>query len=98
MVVVRGVNVYPGAIEDILRGAGGVAEYRVEVRQQSALAEMSIEVEPESPDQEPGLSARLESVLRDALALRIPVTVVPAGSLPRFEMKAKRWIRLERPA
>jgi hypothetical protein len=27
-----------------------------------------------------------------AFPLRIPVSVLPAGSLPRFEMKAKRWV------
>jgi len=35
----------------------------------------------------------LETALQTAFNLRIPVTVVPQGSLPRFEMKAQRWVR-----
>ncbi|MSV28440.1 MAG: phenylacetate--CoA ligase family protein [Bryobacterales bacterium] len=95
MVVVRGVNVYPAAVENILRTTGGVAEYRVEVRTDRALADLHIEVEP-APDHadDPGLVHRIETALRNALALRIPVVVVPVGSLPRFEMKAKRWVRV----
>jgi phenylacetate-CoA ligase len=95
MVVVRGVNVYPSAIEDILRAAGGVAEYRVEVRTHHALAELSLQVEP-SVDHDDGtpLAHRLEAALNQAFALRIPVTSVARGHLPRFEMKAQRWVRL----
>src|SRR5262249_40399759 len=46
MVVVRGVNLYPSAIEEIIRGCDGVAEYRVEIRTERSLSEMSIQVEP----------------------------------------------------
>lgn len=91
MVVVRGVNVFPGAVEQILRAAGGVAEYRVHVASNRSLVELEIEVEPEGESD--ALAHRLESALRDALALRIPVTVVERGVLPRFEMKARRWVR-----
>jgi hypothetical protein len=31
--------------------------------------------------------------LVQAFSLRIPVVVVPGGGLPRFEMKAHRWVR-----
>jgi phenylacetate-CoA ligase len=92
MVVVRGVNLYPSAIEDVLRSCEGVAEYRVEVRTDRALPEVSIQVEPSRDDE--GLTHRLESALRSAFGLRIPVATAPRGSLPRFEMKAQRWVRL----
>jgi phenylacetate-CoA ligase len=94
MVVVRGVNVYPGAVEDILRGVGGVAEYRVEIHTDQSLAELSIQVEP-APDcaDERGLAARLQAALHSALGLRVSVSSVPRGQLPRFEMKARRWAR-----
>ncbi len=92
MVVVRGVNLYPSAVEDVVRSCDGIAEYRVEIRTERALSELSIQVEPSREDA--GLVHRLESALRDAFGLRVPVTTVPAGSLPRFEMKAQRWIRV----
>jgi hypothetical protein len=38
------------------------------------------------------LEHRIAFALRDSLSLRIPVTAVPRGTLPRFEMKAKRWV------
>jgi phenylacetate-CoA ligase len=94
MVVVRGVNVYPAAIEAVLRSTGGVAEYRVVVLQPAAgMVELKLDVEPESAP-EPGFAHRIEARLREALSLRIPVTLAPVGSLPRFEMKARRWVRL----
>ncbi len=93
MVVVRGVNVYPSAIEHILRSTGGVIEYRVEISESRSLTELRLEVEPENGN-DPALAHRIEATLRDALALRIPVTIVASGSLPRFEMKAKRWIKV----
>jgi len=94
MVVVRGVNVYPSAIEDILR-ACGVAEYRVEVRAHRTLPELSILVELPRPNEDgQSLAHRLEAALSGALALRIPVSCVAGGTLPRFEMKAQRWVRL----
>ena len=89
MVVVRGVNVYPSAVEDILRAAGGVAEYRVEIHTHHALPELRIQVEASAEH-----AQRIQTALNNAFALRIPVSSVPAGTLPRFEMKAKRWVRL----
>jgi phenylacetate-CoA ligase len=93
MVVVRGVNLYPSAIEDVLRACDGVAEYRVEIRTERALSELTVKVEA-SNDGDAGLAHRLEAALRNAFALRIPVALVGRGTLPRFEMKAQRWVRL----
>jgi phenylacetate-CoA ligase len=94
MVVVRGVNVYPSAVDEIIRGLDGVAEYRVRVSTLEALTEMSIEIEarPECANDD-ALAQRLEVNFETALALRVPVKAVPRGTLPRFEMKARRWVR-----
>ena len=91
MVVVRGVNVYPSAVEEILRSAGGVAEYRVHLSRNDALGEMSVEVEPNNGDDN-SLATRLAKVFQETLALRVPVNIVEPGALPRFELKARRWI------
>jgi phenylacetate-CoA ligase len=93
MVVIRGVNVYPSAIEDVIRACGGVAEYRAEITTVRAMTEISLKIEPD-PNAADDLSHRLESGLRDALGLRIPTEIVEPGTLPRFEMKARRWVRL----
>jgi len=95
MVCVRGVNVYPGAVEEIIRARPGVAEYQVCVDTTSTLAEISLKLEPlpEASDAA-GLVREVESALQTAFNLRIPVAAVPPGSLPRFEMKAQRWVKV----
>lgn len=94
MVIVRGVNVHPSAVEGIVQGVGGIAEYQVRLTQQGPLTEMEVAVEPAADCcNTDGLARQLERAFEIHLALRIPVEFVPAGSLPRFEMKAKRWIR-----
>ena len=95
MEVVRGVNVYPSAIEEVMRRECEVAEYQVEIDARSTLTEVRVEVEPVPECQHPeALAQRLERALRATFTLRIPVTPVEAGSLPRFELKARRWNRL----
>lgn len=95
MVTVRGVNLYPAAVEEIVRSCQGVGEYRVTFEKRRELAEVALEVEPSPDCQDPStLGERLKKMMGMAFTLRIPVSVVPPGSLPRFEMKAKRWVRL----
>ena len=95
MVIVRGVNVFPSAVEDIIRSSGDVAEYQVSVSNARSLTELSLQIEPRPSCSDPvALVKRLEKSFADAFALRVPVKTVPAGTLPRFEMKAKRWIKI----
>lgn len=88
MIVVRGVNLYPSGVDAVLHGVAEIAEYRVEVSRRGALVE--IEVTIESADDTAARKA--EAALASAFSLRIPVRRVEPGSLPRFEMKARRWI------
>jgi phenylacetate-CoA ligase len=95
MVVVRGVNVYPSLIEELVRAFPAVAEYRTQLDCRHAMSELLVEVEPEASYSEPAkLQKELERSLQTALNLRVPVRMLPPGSLPRFEMKAQRWTRL----
>jgi len=94
MVIVRGVNVYPTAVEEIIRRFGEVAEYCVHASGAAALMELRVEVEPadrcRNADE---LISQVQQALETAFSLRIPVTAVAPGSLPRFEMKAHRWVK-----
>jgi phenylacetate-CoA ligase len=92
MVVLRGVNLYPSAVEQVVRSSGGVAEFRVEVYTERALTEMSIQIEPTAEEDAAALSHRVAAALHYAFGLRVAVSAVPPGTLPRFEAKAKRWI------
>jgi len=93
MIIVRGVNVYPSAIEGIIRGFAEVAEYRVHVSAKQALTEMRVEIELVTGVAAQALTTKLEQMFQKAFALRVPVIVVAAGTLPRFEMKAVRWMK-----
>lgn len=93
MIIVRGVNIYPSAIEEIIRGFAEVAEYRVHVSLKQALTEMRVEIEPIAGAATQALATQLEQMFHKAFALRVPVSVVAAGTLPRFEMKAMRWVK-----
>jgi phenylacetate-CoA ligase len=89
MVVVRGVNLYPSAVEAAVRQVPGIEEYRVVISRRGALVEIELQIE--SADDT--AAARLERTLTAAFALRIPVTRVAAHTLPRFELKARRWVK-----
>ena len=91
MVIIRGVNLYPSAVEAVLSQLSGIAEYRVYIDKTSALPEIRLEIEP-TPDASANLTEQATDLLRNHFLLRIPVELVPAGSLPRFELKARRWV------
>lgn len=89
MISIRGNNFYPSALENVLRRFAEVIEYRVTVDATSALAELRIEVEANESTAR-GLPDKIAAAIRDELLFRADVTLAPAGSLPRFEMKAQR--------
>ena len=87
MMIVRGMNIYPTAIEQILHSFPEVVEYRITARKQGAMDELLIEVEDHL--QQP---ARIAQELQLKLGLKIDVRSVSAMSLPRFEGKGQRFI------
>ena len=94
MVCIRGVNLYPAAVEEVIRSLPGIAEYQVQLERRPSLAEIRLQMEPLPQVQDPArLARRLSQRLRDVFALRIPVDLAACGALPRFEMKARRWVR-----
>jgi len=93
MINIRGVNVYPASIESIVRRFSEVAEFRSTVTRAGSLRALTLEIEPISEtSSQADLAARVSHQLRLALGLTVPVKVVEAGTLPRFEMKARRFI------
>jgi phenylacetate-CoA ligase len=93
MIHLRGNNVYPSAVEAILRRFDDVVEYRITVDESAPLTALRIEVEPAEGVDGSGLAALVGQALRDELLFRADVTPVPVGNLPRFEMKAHRLVR-----
>ena len=93
MVTIRGANVYPAAVEAVVRRFSEVAEYRVTVASDGGIRALSLEVELTSRSWgAPSIANQIVSQLQEALGLTVPVRVVDPGTLPRFEMKARRFV------
>lgn len=98
MLTIRGNNVYPSALEDWIRQIPRIAEYRITVRDQKAMQHVQIEVEPEAAVQ---TESETEQIIKEVIQLfrsrlnfQVDVQAVPTGTLPRFEMKGKRFHKL----
>ena len=92
MVNIRGANIYPTAVETVLREIDAVVEYRCTVRAGSSLRSLAVEIEVERGARADGVTTLAARRLREALGLNVEVTSVASGALPRFEMKARRFI------
>ena len=93
MVVVRGNNLHPGALQTILHRFADVAEYLVEIDESASLAVLRLSIEPVPGVDGTALAGRVERAIRDELLFRAEVRAVGPGTLPRAEMKARRWLR-----
>jgi len=94
MLLVRGTNVYPRAVEAIVREHAAVDEFQIHlttvdgIRDEIAVrCEVRVGQEAEWPKVRERLAADLAHAIE---GLTIPVVEAPRGSLPRFELKAKR--------
>jgi phenylacetate-CoA ligase len=89
MFTVRGVNLYPSQVEDIVRRHPQVAEFAIERRRLRQMDEVTLLVEIAGAQTS---TERLEADLRQALGVRLECRVVPEGTLPRSELKARRVV------
>ena len=94
MLIVRGVNLFPSNVEHLLLGVDEVApHYRLIVERPEQMDELTVECEPVSADVDRAeLAARLEPLLREHTGIRIAVSVVEPGAVPRSEGKAVRVV------
>jgi phenylacetate-CoA ligase len=91
MMIIRGMNVYPTAVEQIIRSFPEVVEYRMTARKRGELDELVVEVEDHL--QQP---KRIADELQLKLGLKIDVRCAPAMSLPRFDGKGQRFLDLRK--
>jgi phenylacetate-CoA ligase len=93
---IRGINVWASAIEELLHSVDGVGdEFELVLERKGDLDEVTVRVEPRADlaaERYAAVSEQAESLLIRQLGIRLPVEVVPPGSLPRYELKAKRWV------
>ena len=87
MMIIRGMNIYPGSVEQIIHAFPEIVEYRLIAHRNGEMDALTIEIEDrlESPQ-------RVANELRLRLGLRVSVKMVPLGTLPRFEGKGKRFV------
>ena len=86
MIVVRGVNIYPTALENIIRSVAGSAEFRIVATKLEEMDQVAIEIEGSRE-----VSAQVKREISDQIGIRVDVTAVEEDSLPRWEAKAKRF-------
>ena len=87
MMIIRGVNIFPSSIDQILHSFPEVIEYRITAHKDGEMDSLSIEVEDRLDAPE-----RIAKELQLRLGLRIEVALVAIGTLPRFEGKGKRFV------
>lgn len=87
MFTVRGVNLFPSQVEDIVRRYPDVVEFVIERRRERQMDEVQLLIETAGDDFS---TDRMEADLRQALGVRLGCRVVKRGTLPRSELKAKR--------
>jgi phenylacetate-CoA ligase len=94
MMIIRGVNVYPSQIEEILVGFAGLApHYQLLIGREGPLDILTVEVEA-TPDAPAESHLHTEAAIAHEIKSRIGVTceirVKPPGAIPRSEGKAAR--------
>jgi len=90
MLIVRGVNVFPSALEGIVRRFPAVDEFMIEIYRRTEMDEVRLLVEISGAADVP---AAVREAIRVDLGIRVEVVPVPARSLPRYELKARRLVR-----
>lgn len=89
-IIIRGLNVYPATIENIILQYPDVQEFSVRTYRTETLDELEVQIESTNPN--PTDTARaVTDAIRNALGLRTIVKIVPHGTLPRYELKSKRF-------
>lgn len=90
MLVIRGVNVFPSALEGIVRRFPGVEEFMIEVYRRQEMDEVRLLLEVAGGE---NVAAQVQEAVRVHLGIRVEIAAVPAQSLPRWELKARRVVR-----
>ena len=88
--IVRGLNVYPATLENIILKFPDVQEFAGRAYKTETLDELEIQIESTNPNPDTTATA-VAAAIRDDLGLRVTVKPVPLGTLPRYELKSRRF-------
>ncbi len=93
MLTVRGVNVFPSALEGIVRRFDEIVEFRIEAYIERGMDALRCTIEPRAGADAAGLARAVGDAIHRDIGVRAALDVVEPGSLPRFELKARRFSR-----
>ncbi|HXI93745.1 MAG TPA: phenylacetate--CoA ligase family protein [Blastocatellia bacterium] len=94
MLIVRGVNLYPSAIDNLLRALPGIIEYEVEIRRIAGMDDLLLKIEIHEKEPFSQVEQSVLAAFRSQLNIRVSVESAARGSLPRYEFKARRYKRV----
>lgn len=92
MLIVRGINVFPSALEAVVRQFSVIDEFQIEAYKRGELDEIRLHLEVNGAGPDEVLRSVVEAV-RLAVGIRVEAVAVPPRSLPRYELKASRVVR-----
>ncbi len=87
--VIRGVNLFPSAVENLVRRVPEVGEFAIDVYRRESLDDVEVRIEVNEGDADQIVES-VAKELRNGIGIRIKVNAVPFGTLPRFDLKARR--------
>jgi phenylacetate-CoA ligase len=92
MLNIRGVTLFPSAVEDVIRSIPELGEeFKIVVSSNRTLDEITLVVEQRDTSVEAStVAGRLETSFRAQLELRPTIEMLPYGTLPKTEFKGKR--------
>jgi len=88
MITIRGINVFPSAVENIVRRHPQIVEFAIEVHRRREMHELRLKVEVNGSAD--SVIERLGQDIHNDLRVRATIELVEAGTLPRFELKSRR--------
>ena len=93
MLIIRGVNLFPSHVEELLLGVEEVApHYQLIVERPGRMDEITVECEPAAAGVDrAALGERLETLLREHTGIRIAVAVLEAGAIPAARARPSAW-------
>ena len=94
MLIVRGVNIYPSAIDNLVRAVPQIVEYEVEIRESAGSDDILIKLEAADDARFEDVKKSLLEGFRAQFNIRVDVEEVARQSLPRYELKSRRYKRV----
>jgi phenylacetate-CoA ligase len=87
MITIRGMNVYPSALEEVLRSVAGTGEFQITADRLGELDELTIRLEGNEE-----VCREVGRRMDDLLGVQVEIVAVAQGVLPRGDGKAKRFV------